>query len=226
MLETLKNLYRLGKTLKIEKAKDGYILVPKGKLHLGTMAHPIGSINMDDKTMHMIKESGADFERLTTTYDNANDYYVVKVEKGGSGVRRDLVVAADGTTEQIRVKTDGSVEIPGLVSSFINHADTPTEYAGGDAGKVVQVNTAEDGLEFITPVADVDTFLNLTDTPADYTGGDAGKVVQVNQAENALEFVDSVIDSDYVNESIIITTKPFRQPHNYNFICSLRATLV
>jgi len=192
MLEILRNLYRLGELFKIEESGDGHILVPKGKLHLGTMDNPIGSINMDDKTIHMIKESGADYERLTTTYDPGNAYYTTKVEKGGTGVLRDLVIAADGTTEQIRVKTDGSVLIPGLVSAFTDHTDTPGSYSGGDAGKIVTVNGTEDGVEFIAPGVgvDIDEFVELTDTPGSF--GAVGDILQVNATTDGLEFTTPV----------------------------------
>jgi hypothetical protein len=88
-----------------------------------------------------------DFIRSNLSYGRSNN---LSACGEGSGSQRDLVISADGATEQIRVKTDGSVLIPGLVSAFTDNTDTPPNYAG-EAGKVATVNGAEDGLEFGDP---------------------------------------------------------------------------
>lgn len=71
-----------------------------------------------------------------------------------------------------------------ILSTFLSFADTPDTYAA-QAGKIVRVKSAEDGLEFVT-----NSFLALADTPSAYTG-QGTKFVRVNAGATALEFVDS-----------------------------------
>lgn len=67
--------------------------------------------------------------------------------------------------------------------------DTPNDYAG-QAGKVVAVNSTEDGVEFVTGGSGGSTtFTGLDDTPANYTGQGTKKVV-VKSDETGLEFID------------------------------------
>lgn len=74
-------------------------------------------------------------------------------------------------------------------SRFVELADTPSEYTG-QAGKLIKVNSTEDGLEFgDPPEPPPSSFKDLTDTPNDYTGY-GGKIVAVKSTEDGLEFID------------------------------------
>jgi hypothetical protein len=73
--------------------------------------------------------------------------------------------------------------------TFIDLADTDPISYSGESGKLVAVNSAEDGLEFISKdaVNQDGTFLDNSDTPTNYTGSD-GKAPLVNESAGALEF--------------------------------------
>ena len=78
----------------------------------------------------------------------------------------------------------------GGASAFTELTDVPTSYAG-QAGLVVAVKTAEDGLEYIAAAGGgADAFTELTDTPGSYTAL-AGLIVAVNPTEDGLEFVEA-----------------------------------
>lgn len=77
-----------------------------------------------------------------------------------------------------------------MVGDFVELDDTPSNYASGDSGKVLAVNGAEDGIEFIDPV---NTVLDLTDAPNTYSN-QAEKMLVVNSGEDAVEFVDNVYE--------------------------------
>ena len=66
-------------------------------------------------------------------------------------------------------------------SSFYDLDDVPHFYTG-NAGKILVVNSSEDGLEYINR-----SFINLIDTPSTYSGS-ANKILKVNSAENSVEF--------------------------------------
>ena len=78
-------------------------------------------------------------------------------------------------------------------STFTGLSDSPTNYTGA-AGKTVKVNSAGNGLEFVTVTTPAGNFEGLTDTPANFTGG-AGKVVKVNSNADGLEFAATGIVS-------------------------------
>jgi hypothetical protein len=71
--------------------------------------------------------------------------------------------------------------------AFTDLSDVPTAYTGA-ANKLVAVNSAANGLEFVE--APSGSFDGLTDTPSTYTGA-AGKLVAVNSSEDGLEFVEA-----------------------------------
>lgn len=88
--------------------------------------------------------------------------------------------------------------------SFLGLTDTPDSYAGA-ARKTVNVNAAEDALEFISP-----TFLGLFDTPSTYVGS-GGLAVVVKGAENGLEFVPfptPILEKSGITNRLIIWLKP------------------
>lgn len=75
-------------------------------------------------------------------------------------------------------------------TSFSALQDTPADYSGM-AGKIVTVNTNENGVEFTdapTGGGGSSTFKDLSDTPAAFT---ADKWVKVNSTGDALEFTDA-----------------------------------
>ena len=71
---------------------------------------------------------------------------------------------------------------PGTVLEL---TDTPASYVG-QQGKVMVVNSGEDGMAF--EAATSGNFLALSDVPGSY-GGNAGRIPTVNTGETALEFV-------------------------------------
>jgi len=90
-------------------------------------------------------------------------------------------------------------------TQFTALQDTPASYTGA-GGKVVAVNTSEDGVEFIDPPSGggASTFKELADTPNDYAGA-KGKKVVVKQTEDGLEYESDTFTSledtpaDYAN---------------------------
>jgi hypothetical protein len=88
--------------------------------------------------------------------------------------------------------------------SFLGLTDTPDSYAGA-ARKTVNVNAAEDGLEFLDP-----TFLGLIDTPNTYVGS-GGFAVAVKGTEDGLEFVafpTPVLEPTPLTSRLIVLLKP------------------
>lgn len=83
---------------------------------------------------------------------------------------------------------------------FLQLTDTPSSYSG-QAGKMVRVNGAANGLEFADPP--VAAFLGLSDTPNSYAN-QKGKTVKVNVAENGLEFGNATDASNYVSFPVAI----------------------
>jgi len=70
--------------------------------------------------------------------------------------------------------------------SFIELTDVPSSYSG-QAGKIVKVNSGEDGLEFGTGGGGASAFIDLTDVPSAYTGK-GGYKVKVKSDASGLEF--------------------------------------
>jgi hypothetical protein len=80
-----------------------------------------------------------------------------------------------------RAEIDDTIDI---ITTFLELVDTPGSFIDQE-GKTLTVNSAEDALEFTTPVT---TFLDLLDTPVDFTGH-AGKTLVVNSTEDGIEFI-------------------------------------
>ena len=107
-----------------------------------------------------------------TTYDfksasSANDVQLILDPSTGTD---DIVTITKGNNITFTNVTDSGFTINSTASgsgggatSFIDLNDTPTQYAGSqaDAGKVVKVNAAGNGLEFVTDTAGNDTTYNL-----------------------------------------------------------------
>ena len=105
-----------------------------------------------------------------TTYDfksaaNGNDVELILDPSTGTN---DIVTITKGNNITFtNVTNDGftinSTASGSGASSFIDLTDTPTQYAGAqaDAGKVVKVNSAGNGLEFVTDTAGSDTTYDL-----------------------------------------------------------------
>ena len=107
-----------------------------------------------------------------TTYDfksasSANDVQLILDPSTGTD---DIVTITKGNNITFTNVTDSGFTINstatgsgGGATSFIDLNDTPTQYAGSqaDAGKVVKVNAAGNGLEFVTDTAGNDTTYNL-----------------------------------------------------------------
>jgi len=80
----------------------------------------------------------------------------------------------------------------GGASTFKALSDTPSNYIG-NTGKMLVVNTNEDGLEFTdtpAPAQTISSFTELDDTPASLTGNE-GKMLVVNDTGDALELTDA-----------------------------------
>jgi len=105
---------------------------------------------------------------------------------------RDLEIRLGDTNNSIPVDTD----------TFTGLTDTPDNYSG-EASKVVQVNVAEDGLEFVTQVPGA--FTDHTDTPGSL--GSVGQILQVDGAGTALEFVAPGVGVD-IDEFLELTDTP------------------
>tara|TARA_B100001093_G_scaffold206970_1_gene198886 strand:- start:2209 stop:5544 length:3336 start_codon:yes stop_codon:yes gene_type:complete len=106
-----------------------------------------------------------------TTYDfksasSANDVQLILDPSTGTD---DIVTITKGNNITFTNVTDSGFTInstasgSGGATSFIDLNDTPTQYAGSqaDAGKVVKVNAAGNGLEFVTDTAGNDTTYSL-----------------------------------------------------------------
>lgn len=84
---------------------------------------------------------------------------------------------------------------PTIPTKFTQLSDAPL--TSGNAGRVLAVNSAETGFEWITPAAGgtgggVTKFTGLSDVPSSYTGA-GGKTLRVNSGATALEFVASTL---------------------------------
>lgn len=88
---------------------------------------------------------------------------------------------------QLKKQTRAALDehISGLqYSNFIGLNDTPNTYVGNQ-GKVPQVNSSQDGLDFVSSDL-APAFITLPDTPAAY--GSPGYFLKVNATANGVEF--------------------------------------
>jgi len=106
--------------------------------------------------------------------------------------------------------------------TFTGLHDTPTDYLG-QSGKLLSVNTAEDGLEFIDAPTGGSTFDSLTDTPTDKVGN-AGNVPVVNATEDELIYEPATMvnttDSTTTNikTAIVNALPPTTDPNTIYFL--------
>ena len=114
---------------------------------------------------------------------DGSGYYTRHEETGdGSG--------SAGSLEPPTAFTGGWDFVEGELTSFLKLSDTPSSFTG-QAGKIAQVNSASNAIEFVDkPAGDgSSTFLGLSDTPSAFTS-QGGKLLGVNSGATALEFVD------------------------------------
>lgn len=98
--------------------------------------------------------------------------------------------------------------IGGILGQFTGLSDTPANYTG-QAGKILQVNSGANGLEFTDKPSGgtgSTTFVALTDTPSSF--GTAGQILQVNTARNALEWVNAPTGGTGTTTFIGLTDTP------------------
>ena len=105
-----------------------------------------------------------------------------------SGAMAAVADALNDGNEYVRKNLAWVIATGGGASSWLDLTDTdPTTFVG-QTGKVVAVNAAADGLEFVDNTGS-GTFLGLTDVdPSSYVG-QAGRAVVVNAGATGLEFV-------------------------------------
>jgi len=149
---------------------------------------------LDNRYLILPKEKTQDYYNNTTTpptlIESIKGRWYFDVEQiPENGVEDDSKTIYTGTIYfENDITNSGGIEINGnpLERSFIALSDTPLSYEG--AGKIVAVNSTNDGLEFIDNESGSSSFLELTDVSPNSFSGQAGKYVFVNQAEDALEF--------------------------------------
>ncbi len=83
------------------------------------------------------------------------------------------------------LKSDTGWEKVGI-STFLSLKDTPDSYEN-QGGKVLAVNTSEEGIAFVDLETGATTFIELSDVPSSYEG-QGGKYLRVNTTEDGLEF--------------------------------------
>ncbi len=82
--------------------------------------------------------------------------------------------------------TGGTIE-----TALIDAADTPATFSGAQ-GKYLQVNSAENGVEFTTIDGGSQTFTGLTDTPTTYSGSE-DKYLVIGSTGSGIEFKGPII---------------------------------
>lgn len=119
--------------------------------------------------------------------DGTDLRFVVPDPSSGTGLLEDLsnVTGVPTNGQLLRwVAADGNWEPWTLAFSFLNLSDTPGSYS---AGKLVAVNAAGNGIEFVDSSANVNSFTDLDDTPSSYSGA-AGRTLKVNTGGTAVIF--------------------------------------
>ena len=101
-------------------------------------------------------------------------------------------------------QTDGKFSLGGDALINLSNLEDVPSISSGDAGKVLTVNSTEDGYEYSTVSGGgggggATTYTALTDTPSSL--GTAGQVVSVNSTGTALEF--STVDIPTVDKATI-----------------------
>jgi len=87
----------------------------------------------------------------------------------------------------VYLKSDSGWEKVGA-SDFLSLIDTPDNYEG-QGGKVLMVNTTEDGIEFVDIETGATIFIGLNDVPSSYEE-QGGKYLRVKATEDGIEFTD------------------------------------
>lgn len=121
--------------------------------------------------------------------DGADLRVIVPDPTNGLGVLADLSdvsgVPTDG--QLLRWFADDNSWKPWSLSlAFRALSDTPNSYAA-KGGMLLAVTAAENGIEFVSSAANVNSFVDLDDAPVSYTGA-AGRTVKVNSAATGLVF--------------------------------------
>lgn len=164
-------------------AIDGYTLLEGDRILL------VGQVNYMDNGIFVVDQVGGEGTPciLTRPADAINGTLTggafVFVEQGDTYGDTGWVCTTDDDPFVIGETLIEFTQFTGAGSaSFVALSDTPSTYHL-QKGKVVRVNEAEDGLEFVLP-----TFLNLDDTPTSFNGS-GGYLVRVKDNSTGLEFV-------------------------------------
>ncbi|AXQ68299.1 tail protein [Caulobacter phage CcrBL10] len=111
------------------------------------------------------------------------------VPQSGMGLLQDLSDVSGVPTDKQVLRYDAPTNLwkpSTFLISFGELTDTPNNYFGAN-GKIVAVNAAGDGLEFVSSAANVNSFVDLDDTPSSYSGA-AGLTVKVSSGGTGLIF--------------------------------------
>lgn len=110
MITAIKNIWRMGKFLPLLISNKDITIVPNKRLDIDN----VGEIFMSDKTWHVMKEKGLDYERATITYSPGDDNYSISARAGGSGALRPVGIRSNVNNESIHIGVDGYVGINNL----------------------------------------------------------------------------------------------------------------
>ncbi|AFU88415.1 putative tail protein [Caulobacter phage CcrSwift] len=111
------------------------------------------------------------------------------VPQSGMGLLQDLSDVSGVPTDKQVLRYDAATSLwkpSTFTMAFTQLTDVPGSYSA-QQGKLVAVNAAGTGLEFVTSASNVNDFLDLTDTPSSYAGA-AGKTVKVSSGGTGLVF--------------------------------------
>ncbi|TSD86028.1 hypothetical protein FFK22_024735 [Mycobacterium sp. KBS0706] len=155
----------------------GNVTVTATQARRATLLRVTGNAVARDLTLPQMKREIAIQNQGTATLSIKRGTTTISLEAGAVAK-----VYLDGTANGLMTSSGVSD------AKFIRLTDAPSSYVG-QANKVVRVNAAENGVEFVAAGAGVTNFLDLSDTPNAYTS-QAGKVVRVNPGATGLEFGD------------------------------------
>lgn len=138
------------------------------------------------------------FSGYTTTDD---PLFLVNVSgSGGGGGNAVIDVVTDVTCDPVNGLVVSTVTLSGadydnaVIRNFLALSDVDAKSYVGNAGRVVQVNAAADGLEFGDIVTGVsDSFISLTDTPPAYGSTNTYKVLTISSTNAGISFSDNNI---------------------------------
>lgn len=114
-IRALRSLWALGGCLDVIREDGGLALVPVGLVSFGAHGRPFGSLSVDKDTVYVYAvKAGANYERLAISYNTATDNFEIKMEVGGTGVRRRIKFGTGADAAAMIINADGTVDFPPL----------------------------------------------------------------------------------------------------------------